>query len=78
MTMEYRRGKPSSRACRRILAVCGLLFCGLGPIWGCGSDTSPTAPTPTQIAGNRAPDLGDAHGNTQDAAAPAQEVRSNV
>ena len=33
-------------------------------------NTSPTAPTPTQIAGNRAPDLGDAHGNTQDAAMP--------
>ena len=51
--MKY--GRTSRHACGGVVPVCVLLSCVLALMSGCGDDVSPTAPTPTQVTGNRSP-----------------------
>ena len=53
MTMKY--GRTSRHACGGVVPVYVLLSCALALMSGCGDDVSPTAPTPTQVTGNRPP-----------------------
>ena len=48
-------GRPSRHACGGVVPVYVLLSCALALMSGCGDDVSPTAPTPTQVTGNRPP-----------------------
>ena len=51
--MKY--GRTSHHACGGVVPVYVLLSCALALMSGCGDDVSPTAPTPTQVTGNRPP-----------------------
>ena len=51
--MKY--GRTSRHACGGVVPVYVLLSCALALMSGCGDDVSPTAPTPTQVTGNRPP-----------------------
>ena len=53
MTMKY--GRTSRHAYGGVVPVYVLLSCALALMSGCGDDVSPTAPTPTQVTGNRPP-----------------------
>ena len=48
-------GRTSRHACGGVVPVYVLLSCALALMSGCGDDVSPTAPTPTQVTGNRPP-----------------------